>query len=82
MQHYTFSEEYLRRFPYLNTYPVRYTYKRLCDTCQKMVQCKSTVWQKDRKAIHRGACGHSWDISGNHLQPLKKWLDQETKFAA
>lgn len=60
------------------TYPIRFTYKRLCDICEILVECKTTIFEPG-KVLYRGACGHSWDIHGKPLN-ISRWLDDNKKF--
>lgn len=61
-------------------YPVRFTAKRICSECGKLQECKYTV--RPGHVIQECKCGHRYGIDGKLLPSLRKWLDQETKFAA
>jgi hypothetical protein len=60
------------------TYPIRFTYRRLCNTCKTETDCRTTVFNPGR-VLYQGDCGHFWDINGNLLD-ITKWLDNDRKF--
>ena len=59
-------------------YPIRFSYKRLCDRCKVLVDCDATVFEPG-KILYVGHCGHMWDINGDPLE-IPKWLNSDKKF--
>jgi len=57
-------------------YPIRFTYKRLCDRCKILLDCDATIFEPGR-ILYRGSCGHMWDING---KPFTGWLSDDSKF--